>query len=104
MWEKFKVWFMDMTDAAFDYIFSNDEGQTRMLCLYVVMFLACLAGMVHAAYQAVSCFPGETFWTNVVFAIWFGVLTAVVYVSLLALSECLTRDKEWAWREERGHE
>lgn len=31
MWEKFKVWFVDMTDAAFDYIFSNDEGQTRML-------------------------------------------------------------------------
>lgn len=58
MWEKFKVWFVDMTDAAFDYIFSSDEGQTRMLCLYVVMFLACLAGMVHAAYRAVSCFPG----------------------------------------------
>lgn len=37
-------------------------------------------------------------------AVWFGVLTAVTYVSLLVLSECLTRYKEGAWREERGHE
>lgn len=98
MWEKFKVWFVDMTDAAFDYIFSSDAGQTRMLCLYVVMFLACLAGMVHAAYRAVSCFPGATFWTDVVFAVWFGVLAVVTYVSLRALSECFTSDKERVWR------
>lgn len=98
MWEKFKVWFVDMTDAAFDYIFSSDEGQTRMLCLYVVMFLACLAGMVYSAYQAVSCFLGVTFWTNVVFAVWFGVLAVVTCVSLLALSECFTSAKERVWR------
>lgn len=97
MWEKFKVWFVDTTDAAFDYIFSSDEGQTRMLCLYVVMFLACLAGMVHAAYRAVSCFPGATFWTDAVFAVWFGILAVVTYVSLLALSECFTSDKERVW-------
>lgn len=94
MWEKFKVWFVDTMDAAFDYIFSSDEGQTRMLCLYVVMFLACLAGMVHAAYRAVSCFPGATFWTDAVFTIWFGILAVVTYISLLALSECFTSDKE----------
>ena len=88
MWEKFKVWFVDMTDAAFDYIFSSDEGQTRMLCLYVVMFLACLADMVYSAYLAVSCFPDARFWLDVVFAVWFGVLAVVMYVSLLALSEC----------------
>ena len=99
MWEKFKVWFVDMTDAAFDYIFSSDEGQTRMLCLYVVMFLACLAVMVHAAYQAVSCFPDARFSTDVVFAVWFGLLAVVTYVSLLALSECFTSDKERVWRE-----
>lgn len=99
MWEKFKVWFVGVTDAAFDYIFSSDEGQTRMLCLYVVMFLACLAGMVYAAYRAVSCFPGATFWTDVVFAVWFGILAVVTYVSLLALSECFTSDKERVWRE-----
>lgn len=98
MWEKFKVWFVDMTDAVFDYIFSSDEGQTRMLCLYVVMFLVCLAGMVHAAYRAVSCFPGATFWTDVVFAVWFGVLAVVTCVSLLALSECFTSAKERVWR------
>ena len=98
MWEKFKVWFVNMNDAAFDYIFSSDEGQTRMLCLYVVMFLACLAGMVHAAYQAVSCFPDERFSTDVVFAVWFGVLAVVTYISLLALSECFTSAKERIWR------
>lgn len=103
MWEKFKVWFVDTTDAAFDYIFSSDEGQTRMLCLYVVMFLVCLAGMVHAAYRAVYCFPGATFWTDVVFTVWLGILAFVTYVSLLALSECFTRDQERAWRE-RGYE
>ena len=91
-------------DTVLEFDFGNEKGRIRALCMYVVMFLACLACTVDAAYQAVSCFPGETFWTYVVFAIWFGVLTAVVYVSLLALSECLTRDKEWAWREERGHE
>lgn len=37
-------------------------------------------------------------------AVWFGVLTAVAYVSLRALSECLTRYQERAWKEERGHE
>lgn len=103
MWEKFKVWFVDMTDAAFDYIFSSDEGQTRMLCLYVVMFLACLACVVHAAYRAVSCFPGARFWADVVFTVWLGILAFVTYVSLLALSECFTRDQERAWRE-RGYE
>lgn len=98
MWEKFKVWFVDMTDAAFDYIFSSDAGQTRMLCLYVVMFLACLACTVHAAYRAVSCFPGATFWTDAVFTVWFGILAVVTYISLLALSECFTSDKERVWR------
>lgn len=98
MLEKFKVWFVDMTDVAFDYIFSSDEGQTRMLCLYVVMFLVCLAVMVHATYQAVSYFPDARFCTDVVFAVWFGVLAVVTYVSLLALSECFTSAKERVWR------
>lgn len=93
MWEKFKVWFVDMTNAAFDYIFSSDEGQIRMLCLYVVMFLACLVGMVYTAYRAVSCFLGATFWTDAVLTVWFGILAVVTYVLLLALSECFTSYK-----------
>lgn len=104
MWGKLK----DVLDGALDtvlgFVFGNEKGRIRVLCLYVVMFLACLACTVHAVYRAVSCFPGETFWTNVASAVWFGVLTVVTYVSLLALSECLTRYKEWAWKEERGHE
>lgn len=99
MCERFKGRIVDVLDAVFDFLFGSDEGQTRMLFLYVVMFLACLAGTVHAVYRAVSCFPGETFWADVVFAVWFGVLAVVMYVSLLALSECFTWDKERSWRE-----
>lgn len=91
-------------DTVLEFVFGNEKGRIRVLCLYVVMFLACLAGAVHAAYRAVSCFPGETFLADVVFAVWFGVLAVVTYVSLLALSESLTRYKEWAWREEHDHE
>lgn len=47
MWEKFKVWFVDTTDA--------------------------------------------------VFTVWFGILAVVTYISLLALSECFTSDKERVW-------
>ena len=104
MCERFKGRIVDVLDMVFESVFGNEKGRIRVLCLYVVMFLACLAGVVHAAYRAVSCFPGETFWADVVFAVWFGVLAVVTYVSLLALSEYLTRYKEWAWKEERGHE
>lgn len=99
MWERLKNALDDALDTVFESVFGNEKGRIRVLCLYVVMFLACLAGMVHAAYQAVSCFPDETFWTNVMLAVWFGVLTVVTYVSLLALSECFTWDKERSWRE-----
>lgn len=104
MWERLKNVLDDALDMALESVFGNEKGRIRVLCLYVVMFLACLAGMVHAAYRAMSRFPGETFWADVAFAVWFGVLAVVTYVSLLALSECLTRYKEWAWREERDHE
>lgn len=104
MWGKLKDALDSVLDTVLGFVFGNEKGRIRVLCMYVVMFLACLACTVDAAYQAVSCFPDETFWTSVMFAVWFGVLTAVTYVSLLALSECLTRDKEWAWREECGHE
>ena len=104
MWGKLKDALDGALDTVLEFVFGNEKGCIRVLCLYVVMFLASLAGAVHAAYRAVSCFPGETFWTNFMLAVWFGVLTAVTYVSLLALSECLTRYKEWAWKEERGHE
>lgn len=53
--------------------------------------------------QAVSCFPDARFCTDVVFAVWFGVLTVVTYVSLLALSECFTSSKERVWQE-HGYE
>lgn len=104
MWGKLKDALDGALDTVLESVFGNEKGCIRVLCLYVVMFLACLAGMVHAAYRAVSRFPGETFWADVAFVVWFGVLAVVTYVSLLALSECLTRYKEWAWKEERGHE
>lgn len=104
MWGKFKDALDGALDTVLEFVFGNEKGRIRALCMYVVMFLACFACTVDTAYQAVSCFPDETFWTNVMLAVWFGVLTAVTYVSLLELSECLTRYKEWAWREERGHE
>lgn len=104
MWGKLKDALDGALDTVLEFVFGNEKGRIRALCMYVVMFLACLAGAVHAAYRAVSCFPGETFWADVVFAVWFGVLAVVTYVSLLALSEYLTRYKEWAWKEERGHE
>lgn len=94
---------MNMLDRLCEYVFENEKGHIRVLCLYIVMFLVCLAGMVHAAYQAVSCFPGARFWTDVVFAVWFGVLAVVTYVSLLALSECFTSGKERVWQE-HGYE
>lgn len=103
MWERLKNAFDDALDMVLEPIFGNEKGRIRVLCLYVVMFLACLAGMVHAAYRAVSCFPGETFWADVVLAVWFGVLAVVTYASLLALSECFTSDKERVWRK-RGYE
>lgn len=103
MWERLKNAFDDALDMVLESIFGNEKGRIRVLCLYIVMFLNCLACMVHAAYQAVSCFPGARFWTEVVFTVWFGILAFVTYVSLLALSDCLTRDKESAWRE-RGYE
>ena len=104
MWGKLKDALDGALDTVLEFVFGNEKGRIRVLCLYVVMFLACLAGMVHAAYRAVSRFPGETFWADVAFVVWFGVLAVVTYVSLLVLSECLTRYKEWAWKKERGHE
>lgn len=98
MWERLKNALDDALDMVLESIFGNEKGRIRVLCLYVVMFLASLVGMVHVAYRAASCFPGETFWADVVCAVWFGVLAVVTYVSLLALSEYLTRDKERAWR------
>lgn len=104
MWGKLKDALDGALDTVFESVFGDEKGRIRVLCLYVVMFLVCFACTVDTAYQAVSCFPDETFWTNVMLAVWFGVLTAVTYVSLLALSESLTRYKEWAWREERDYE
>lgn len=103
MWERLKNAFDDALDMVLEPIFGNEKGRIRVLCLYVVMFLFCLACMVHAAYRAVSCFPDERFWAEVVFTVWFGILAVVTYASLLALSEGFTRDKERAWRE-RGYE
>lgn len=103
MWERLKNAFDDALDMVLEPIFGNEKGRIRVLCLYVVMFLFCLACMVQAAYRAVSCFPGERFWAEVVFTVWFGILAVVTYSSLLALSECFTRDKEMTWRE-RGYE
>ena len=103
MWERLKNAFDDALDMVLEHIFGNEKGRIRVLCLYVVMFLLCLAIMVHAAYQAVSCFPGERFWVEVVFTVWFGILAVVTYASLLAISECFTRVKEMTWRE-RGYE
>lgn len=104
MWGKLKDALDGALDTVLEFVFGNEKGRIRVLCMYVVMFLACFACTVDTAYQAVSCFPDETFWANVVFAVWFGVLTVVTYVLLLELSECFTRYKEWAWREERDHE
>lgn len=94
---------MNMLDRICEYAFGSERRRIRFLCMYVVMFLACLACVVHAAYRAVSCFPGARFWADVVFTVWLGILAFVTYVSLLALSECFTRDQERAWRE-RGYE
>lgn len=94
---------MNMLDRICEYVFGSERRRIRFLCMYVVMFLACLACVVHAAYRAVSCFPGARFWADVVFTVWLGILAFVTYVSLLALSECFTRDQERAWRE-RGYE
>lgn len=94
---------MNMLDRICEYAFGSERRRIRFLCRYVVMFLACLACVVHAAYRAVSCFPGARFWADVVFTVWLGILAFVTYVSLLALSECFTRDQERAWRE-RGYE
>lgn len=103
MWGKFKDALDGALDTVLEFVFGNEKGCIRALCMYVVLFLACFACTVDIAYQAVSCFPDEMFWTNVMVAVWFGVLTAMTYVSLLALSECFTRDQERAWRE-RGYE
>lgn len=94
---------MNMLDRICEYAFGSERRRIRFLCMYVVMFLACLICVVHAAYRAVSCFPGARFWADVVFTVWLGILAFVTYVSLLALSECFTRDQERAWRE-RGYE
>lgn len=94
---------MNMLDRICEYAFGSERRRIRFLCMYVVMFLACLACVVHAAYRAVSCFPGARFWADVVLTVWLGILAFVTYVSLLALSECFTRDQERAWRE-RGYE
>lgn len=99
MWGKLKDALDGALDTVLEFVFGNEKGRIRALCMYVVMFLACFACTVDTAYQAVSCFPGETFWADVVFAVWFGVLAVVTYISLLALSECFTLDKERSWRE-----
>lgn len=94
---------MNMLDRICEYAFGNERRRIRFLCMYVVLFLACLACTLYTAYQAMSCFPDKTFWTYAMFAVWFGILSVVTYVSLLTISECLTSAKERVWQE-HGYE
>lgn len=52
MWGKLKDALDGALDTVLEFVFGNEKGRIRALCMYVVMFLACLAGMVHAAYPA----------------------------------------------------
>lgn len=60
MWGKLKDALDGALDTVLEFVFGNEKGRIRVLCMYVVMFLVCFACTVDIAYQAVSCFPDET--------------------------------------------
>lgn len=90
---------MNPLDKLCEYAFGNERRRIRFLCMYVVLFLACLACTLYSVYQAVSCFPAKTFWTHVMLTVWFGILTVVSYAVLQVFSVEFTRDNKKLWRE-----
>ena len=90
---------MNMLDRICEYAFGSERRRIRFLCMYVVLFLACLACTLYSVYQAVSCFPAKTFWTHVMLTVWFGILTVVSYAVLQVFSVEFTRDNKKLWRE-----
>ena len=90
---------MNPLDRLCEYVFGNERRRIRLLCMYIVLFLACLACTLYSVYQAVSCFPDKMFWTYVMLTVWFVVLTVLSYVVLQVFSIEFTRDNEKLWRE-----
>lgn len=117
MWERFKDWFDDKLDEFLDecdYFYAwlhrplarhTEETKICVLCAGIVMFLASLGFMAHAAHRALFRICGGSFWAdvafwwNILFSVWFGVLASMTYVLLVTISEYLTLVKEQEWRE-----
>lgn len=50
MWGKFKDALDGALDTVLEFVFGNEKGRIRVLCMYVVLFLACFACTVDIAY------------------------------------------------------
>lgn len=90
---------MHILDRLCEYVFGNERRRIRFLCMYIVLFLACLACTLYSVYQAVSCFSDKMFWTHVMLTVWFGIPTVVSYAALQFFSKEFTRYNEKLWRE-----
>lgn len=90
---------MNPLDRLCEYAFGNERRRIRLLCMYIVLFLACLACTLYTAYQAVSHFPDNTFWIYVMLTVWFVVPTVLSYVVLQVFSVEFARYNEQLWRE-----